>query len=91
VSYKNDKNLKIFKKETPLFSCETSEKLNDYLLENYSWVYWNTCRNIVYTPKNEDIKGIYFNVLYLDGESYFYERHYIDFENSLYGVYLLET
>lgn len=91
VSYENDTNLKIYKEETPLFSCQTPEKLNEYLFENYSWVYWNTCRNIVYTPKDEDTKGIYFNVLFLDEENYFYERHYVDFENEIYWVYLLET
>jgi len=75
--------LEIKKQIIPELTCES---LTDFLGERInSWYYWNTCRETV-----KD-KGIYFNVIRLDGERYIYERHYIDFENGLYATYEMET
>lgn len=61
-------------------SCEN---IWDYLKNQYSWYYWNTCR-----PIYEDSFSV--NVLYLQGENYHYERHYIDKKYGFYGTLALE-
>lgn len=65
-------------------TCE-SEVLTNYLVENYGYSYWNSCRDII-----KD-KSIWFYVLRLSWDKYFYEKHYIDYEKKLHGVLLLET
>lgn len=77
--------LSVKKVELPPMSCDSVDALTEFLLEKYSWAYWNTCRDI------EKEKWIYFNVLRLDGESYIYERHYYDYTHWYYGVLTLET
>jgi len=82
-TYTQIKWLEINKEILEIVSCET---LTDYLSERINtWYYWNTCRDIV-----KD-KGIKFNVIRLEGDTYIYERHYIDFVHGFYGVYELET
>lgn len=61
----------------------TCENIWDYLKNQYSWYYWNTCRSIY-----EDSFSV--NVLYLQGENYHYERHYIDKKYGFYGILVLE-
>jgi len=64
-------------------SCEN---LTDYLSDNINtWFYWNTCRDLI-----KD-KAITFYVLQLNGEEYVYQKHYVDFINSFYGSYDIET
>lgn len=85
ITYSNINWLKITKKSTIwVKKCESSE-ISDYLISNYSWSYWNTCRPIV-----KD-KWISFYVLYLEWENYHYEKHYIDTYHNLYWVLKLET
>jgi hypothetical protein len=55
------------------------------LVEKYGYSYWNSCRDIV-----KD-KSIWFYVLRLSWEDYFYEKHYINYEKQEYWVLLLET
>lgn len=82
-TYTDIRGLEIQKEILPLVTCKN---LTEYLGERMnSWYYWNTCREVV-----KD-KGIRFNVIRLEGESYIYERHYMDFENGLYSTYELET
>lgn len=82
-TYTQIKGLEINKEILEIVSCET---LTEYLSKKMNtWYYWNTCRDIV---KDEWIK---FNVIRLDGDSYVYERHYIDFKHGFYGTYELET
>ncbi len=59
--------------------------LTDFLVENYWYSYWNSCRDIT-----KD-KSIWFYVLRLKGENYFYEKHYINYETKQYWILLLET
>ena len=66
----------------PEVACDT---LETYLSESQtSWYFWNTCRDIVKE------KGIKFNVIRLEGETYIYAGHYMDFVNGFYGVVELE-
>lgn len=82
-TYSGIKWFEVEKKIIPPVSCET---LAQYLSETQSsWFYWNTCRDIVKE------KGIYFNLIRLEGENYVYERQYIDFEHGLFGSFELET
>lgn len=62
------------------FNCENYW---DYLKENYSWYYWNTCKSIW-----DDSFSI--NVLYLQNDNYFYEKHYIDKRHWFFWKVLLE-
>lgn len=65
--------------------CSMTDSITEFLLGQYSWAYWNTCRDLVKE------KSIYFNVLRLDGDQYIYERHFYDFTNGFYGILTLET
>lgn len=79
------KNLKISNNDNVSeITCE-SQKLTDYLVENYGFSYWNSCRDIV------KWKSIWFYVLRLDWDDYYYEKHYIDYEKKTYWILLLET
>lgn len=71
------------KKSSDTFE-RTCENIWDLLKQNYSWYYWNTCR-----PIYED--SFSFNVLSLSGDTYTYEKHYIDRKYNFYGVVFLET
>jgi len=82
-TYSNIENLEIDKVNN--IEDITCDNLTDYLVNKYGWSYWNTCR-----PINTD-KWLKFNVLRLDGDNYFYERHYIDKLHWLYWVYLIES
>ena len=76
-------NLEVTKRQVSSINCEN---ITDVLSESLnSWFFWNTCRDIIKE------KWIKFYVLRLDWEKYIYERHYVDYTNSLYWVYLLET
>ncbi len=59
--------------------------LTDFLVENYGYSYWNSCRDIT-----KD-KSIWFYVLRLKWENYFYEKHYVNYETKQYWILLLET
>ncbi len=61
------------------------ENLTEYLTQNYSYPYQNTCRDIT-----KD-KSIGFYVLRLDWDNYYYEKHYINYEKSLYWVLILDS
>ncbi len=84
-TYPDIKNLEIQKEELLAFLCSESDTISQYLVGNYSWVYWNTCREIVNT------KWVSINVLRLEGEKYFYEKHFLDPTHELHGIFLLET
>lgn len=71
------------KKSSDTFD-RTCENIWDVLKQNYSWYYWNTCR-----PIYEDSFSL--NVLSLSGDTYTYEKHYIDRKYNFYGVVILET
>lgn len=62
----------------------TCENFSDYLKENYTWYYWNTCK-----PIYEDSFSV--NVLTLSWDKYKYEKHYIDRKYNFYGIVLLEN
>jgi len=82
-TYSNIDNFRVEKKDVSNITCSN---ITDELTSSIkSWFYWNTCRDII---KGKWIK---FNVIRLDWDKYFYERHYIDYNNSLYWVYLIET
>lgn len=66
-------------------SSVTCENFADYLKENYTWYYWNTCRPIT------DENNFWVNVLSLTGDEYRYERHYITAKYGIYAKLLLET
>jgi hypothetical protein len=61
----------------------TCENIWDFLKQNYSWYYWNTCR-----PIYQDSFSL--NVLSLTWEKYKYEKHYIDKKYWFYAIFLLE-
>jgi len=62
------------------------DNVTNYLKNRLSsWYYWNTCRPIFLN------KWLYFYVLRLEGDNYYYEKHYLDKLHNLYGVLLLET
>jgi hypothetical protein len=75
-------NLSIKKDFTTEVNCEN---LTDFLVENYWYSYWNSCRDIT-----KD-KSIWFYVLRLKWDNYFYEKHYINYETKQYWILLLET
>lgn len=83
-TYSDINGLEIKKVDTREIACDT---LTDYLSNNINtWFYWNTCRDLI-----KD-KAISFYVLRLDwDEQYIYQKHYVDFVNSFYGIYDLET
>lgn len=61
------------------------ENFWDYLKQNYTWYYWNTCRPI------QDENNFSVNVLSLIGDEYKYEKHYIWAKLWIYGKILLES
>lgn len=65
--------------------CSIPDNLTSFLSAKYSWVYWNTCRDIIKE------KWISYYVLRLSGEEYFYEKHYYDYTSGNYGVLELQT
>jgi len=82
-TYSKIDNLSVEKKYVSNINCQNiTESLKNTI---NSWFYWNTCRNII---KDKWIK---FNIIRLQWDKYFYERHYIDYNNSLYGIFLIET
>ena len=84
-TYSDINGLEISKTDVREISCD-SEALTDYLSNNINtWFYWNTCRDLL-----KD-KAISFNVLRINGEQYTYQKHYVDFINSFYGTYDIET
>ncbi|MDA9129313.1 hypothetical protein N9J72_02450 [Candidatus Gracilibacteria bacterium] len=81
-TYSQIKGLEISQESFENPSCAT---LTDFLRTRINnWFYWNTCRDLVAG------KGIFYNVIRLEGDEYVYERHYVDFENGFYGTYELE-
>lgn len=61
------------------------ENFWDYLKQNYTWYYWNTCRPM------QDENNFSVNVLSLTGDEYKYEKHYISAKLWIYGKILLES
>lgn len=61
----------------------TCENIWDFLKQKYSWYYWNTCR-----PIYQDSFSL--NVLSLSGDTYKYEKHYVDKKYWFYAAALLE-
>ncbi len=77
--------VKWFEAKKELLPEVTCETLTEYLTENINtWYYWNTCREI------DDGKWLSFNLIYLDGDTYIYERNYFDFVHWLYATYELQ-
>ncbi len=91
-TYSNIDNLEITNKfsQDITTSCEN---ITDYLTEKYPnvWFYWNTCRDIIYKSGEENQTAISFYVVTLDGDSYHYIKHYLDFKNNLYGTYKIKS
>ncbi|NUJ97416.1 hypothetical protein HGA92_01355 [Candidatus Gracilibacteria bacterium] len=83
-TYSNIENLEIKKESLASLVCSESDTITDFLVERYSWVYWNSCRELVKG------KGLSLNILRLKGEEYLYEKHYFDFIHNLHFIYLLE-
>ena len=82
-TYSDINGLEIQKTDTREINCED---LTDYLSDNINtWFYWNTCRDFIKE------KAITFNVIRLQDEGYVYQKHYVDYINSFYGVYDIET
>ena len=78
------KDLKVTESENVSeITCE-SDVLTNYLVENYWYTYWNSCRDIIKG------KSIWFYVLRLEWEKYFYEKHYIDYDKKLHWILFLE-
>lgn len=68
-----------------VFDLACDETITNYLVEEYGWNYWNTCRPIITD------KWISFYVLRLEWEEwYIYEKHYLDQNHGLYWVYEIE-
>lgn len=81
-TYSNIENLEIKKlKKTLDINCDN---LTNYLINSYWWTFWNTCRQL-----NWD-NWYYFNVIRLEWENYFYERHYLDNKHWIYWIFILE-
>lgn len=74
-------NLKVKELKVENIKCDN---ITDYLTETYDYPYWNTCRDII-----KD-KSIWFYVLRLEWDKYKYEKHYVNYEKSLYWTLLLE-
>lgn len=85
ITYSNINSLEI-KKEEVSSNIVNCSNLTDYLKTRIStWYYWNTCRDIV-----ED-KGISYYVLKLSWDTYTYEKHYVDYNHGLYGIYIVKS
>ena len=70
------------KKDLSDVNCEN---LTDYLVKNYWYVYWSQCRDI------KKDKSIWYFVLRLKWESYYFEKHYVDYDKQEYSVLPLDT
>ena len=85
ITYSNINNFEIKKQEV------SSDDVNCWNLTEYletkinTWYYWNTCRDII---KDE---GISYYVLRLNGDTYNYEKHYVDYNHNLYWVYTVKS
>lgn len=67
------------------FSDPSCAWLTEFLQARITtWFYWNTCRDLIAG------KGIFYNVIRLDGDEYIYERHYVDTVHNYYATYELE-
>lgn len=85
ITYSNINSLEI-KKEELSPSIVSCSNLTDYIATKINtWYYWNTCRDII-----ED-KGISFYVLRLAWDTYTYEKHYVDYNHWLYGIYVVKS
>lgn len=65
------------KKDVSEIKCDW---LTDYLVKNYWFVYWSQCRDLT-----KD-KSIWYFVLRLKWENYFFEKHYVDYDKWEYWV-----
>ncbi|MDP2090012.1 MAG: hypothetical protein Q8K30_00310 [Candidatus Gracilibacteria bacterium] len=83
IGYTDLKGLEIKTKIFPDLSCENLTEVYSDVIGGY--FYWNTCRPL---GNNE---GFSFFVVRLDGDKYFYEKHYYLSNNSIYGVQELES
>lgn len=74
------------------FSSEVNcENITDFLTEKIgTWLYWNTCRNILPTKEWEKSKWISIYVIRLDLDNYYYEKHFLNFDKWLYWSYEIE-
>jgi len=82
-TYSKIDNFNVEKRDVSSIDCSNiTTSLKDTV---NGWFFWNTCRDII---KDKWIK---FNVIRLDKDKYIYERHYVDYNNSLYGVFIIET
>ncbi|MDQ7008902.1 MAG: hypothetical protein Q9M94_01270, partial [Candidatus Gracilibacteria bacterium] len=89
-TYSDIKGFEVKKEILAKINCSKNEDTDKYFVTEFlndrqKSYYWNTCRDLI-----KD-KGISFYVIRLDGEKYFYEKHYIDLLHGFYGVYELET
>ncbi len=90
-TYSDIKWLEIKKEILAKINCGKNEDTDKYFVTEFLWeklnsyYYWNTCRDLI-----KD-KGLWFYVIRLDWEKYFYEKHYIDLVHWFYWVYELET
>ena len=82
-SYSNLKDFNWFKNSE--LSNVNCENFADYLKENYTWYYWNTCR-----PTSGE-NNFSVNVLSLSWDEYKYEKHYISANLWVYMKVLLDS
>lgn len=87
-TYSKIDDFEVKKLDKPLDLSCTSDEVTNYLINNYGWTYWNTCRPF---DNSDDSKWVSFFVLRLSGDKYFYEKHYYDKKHGLYGIKTLET
>lgn len=82
-TYSNIENFEVVK-SMEIFD-KTCDNLTDYLINKFGYTYRNTCRQL-----NID-NWITFNVLRLNWDKYYYERHYLDQLHGLYWIYEIES
>lgn len=82
-TYSNLKNI-IWFKNNEIYGVNC-ENFAEYLKQNYTWYYWNTCRPI------KNWLNFTVNVLTLIWDQYKYEKHYISPNNWLYIKVLLDS
>jgi len=82
-TYSNINGFEITKQDVSGVNCSNITATLGARLNTY--FYWNTCRDII-----KD-KGISFYVISLSGDTYTYQKDYIDYVHGFYATYDIET
>lgn len=84
-TYSKVEDFKINAVDKLSLSCDNSDELSDHLINEFWYVYWNSC--VPLTSKN----WLGVNVLQIKDGKYNYFKYYADTKNALYGIKDLDS